>query len=129
MASGTGKKTGRKKAARKAPARSKPRSARAAAPKRRRRWNREHLRLATRILAAVAFVVGVVSGVQVAPASAVLRMMPLSPATYPLSLSAGKLALRRVAVDPEFRAKKLPPAYPPPSIEKIWTRWASMCEA
>ena len=77
MASGTGKKTGRKKAARKAPARpaggggsrARPTGRKAARKASRkpgkrpgRRWTRDHLRLALRILAAVAFVGGVVSG-------------------------------------------------------------------
>jgi len=62
VASGSKKKASRKKAARKAPARSKKRASRPAARSKRRRWSREHLRLATRILAAVAFVVGIVTG-------------------------------------------------------------------
>jgi penicillin-binding protein 1B len=65
LASGTGKKTGRKKTARKAPSGSSKRPTsrpRQAARSKRRSWNREHLRLGLRIFAAVAFVVGVVSG-------------------------------------------------------------------
>lgn len=65
MASGGGKKTARKKAARKKPARKKASASRA--PRRgtrRRRWGfrPRHLRLIARVLAALAFVFGVVSG-------------------------------------------------------------------
>ena len=64
MASGAGKKTARKKkkasTGRKAARASSARRGRS--PRRRRRFRREHLRLLTRVLAALAFVFGVLSG-------------------------------------------------------------------